>query len=130
MQAGFRTSLVTEYLTGEYYRLVEPLVYYTEVINREIVVPVGFVTDLESVPRWFPLAYSYLGHTSRRGGAIHDYLYRRDSDPIVGRAIADAVYREICGCVGNSSVQGWLKWCGVRAGGIGSYHKRVVAWEP
>ncbi len=122
------------------------MIYQSDLIKEEIVVPSGFCCDFESVPR-IPLIYACLGHTSQRGGCVHDYLYRKDGYPRVSRSQADAIYREISIIsavqyllaegkeptaiqMARIHSQAWSKWLGVRIGGAGSYHKKTVAWRP
>lgn len=69
----------------QYVMLTKPLVYYSRTLGI-IVVPAGFVTDLESVP--------LLRGTSKRAGVIHDYLSRFDSKPCVNKQLAADIYLE------------------------------------
>jgi hypothetical protein len=144
--AEFNSSLSCTQITDKVWRINLPLIYQSDLIKEEIVVPSGFCCDFESVPR-LPIVYMCLGHTSFRGGAVHDYLYRSDCSPCVTRAQADAIYREISvisaieyllaegkqpGKIQMARIysQAWSKWLGVRIGGAGSYHKKTVAWRP
>lgn len=144
--AEFKSSLSCTQITDKVWRINLPLIYQSDLIKEEIVVPSGFCCDFESVPR-LPIVYMCLGHTSFRGGAVHDYLYRSDCSPCVTRAQADAIYREISVIsavqyllaegkeptaiqMARIYSQAWSKWLGVRIGGAGSYHKKTVAWRP
>lgn len=144
--AEFNSSLSCTQITDKVWRINLPLIYYSDIIKAEIVVPSGFCCDFESVPR-LPIVYMCLGHTSFRGGAVHDYLYRRDCEPMVTRAQADAIYREISVIsavqyllaegkeptaiqMAQITSQAYAKWLGVRIGGASSYHKKTVAWRP
>lgn len=124
------TALKTEDIDNRYVRLTEEFVFVSKVLakagyNHVVRVPVDFVNDYESVPR-VPLIYWLLANTSKRGGVGHDYLYRKDSDPIVPRPIADKVYTEIMVARGNPWICRKLKYRGVRIGGGFSYHKLSV----
>lgn len=144
--AGFRSHLSATQLSDSIWRINLPLIYQSDIVKPEIIIPSGFCCDFESVPR-LPIVYMCLGHTSFRGGAVHDYLYRKDSYPRVSRAQADAIYREISVISAVQYIlesgkeptaiqmariysQAWSKWLGVRIGGAGSYHKKTVAWRP
>ena len=144
--AGFRSHLSATQLSDSIWRINLPLIYYSDIINAEIVVPSGFCCDFESVPQ-LPVVYMCLGHTSQRGGTVHDYLYRKDCEPMVTRAQADAIYREISVISAVQYIlesgkeptaiqmarihsQAWAKWAGVRAGGWKSYHKKSIHWGP
>ena len=144
--AGFRSHLSATQLSDSIWRINLPLIYQSDIVKPEIIIPSGFCCDFESVPR-LPVVYMCLGHTSQRGGTVHDYLYRRDCEPMVTRAQADAIYREISVIsavqyilesgkeptaiqIARIHSQAWSKWLGVRIGGAGSYHKKTVAWRP
>jgi hypothetical protein len=66
--------------------LTKPLAYYSAKLKTVIVVPAGFITDLESVP--------LLKGSSKRAGVIHDYLSRFDSWPCVNKQLAADIYLE------------------------------------
>lgn len=68
----------------------EPLVYRSDVASTIIKVPVGFVTDLASVPR-LPLIYILLNDIANQAGVIHHYLY---SVGTLSRVLADRVLYE------------------------------------
>lgn len=83
----FFTDLVTKELVGsKYAELERPFKYCSGVLDKVIIVPAGFVCDYESVPLFKA--------TSKRAGVIHDYLCRIDSDPVVSKQTAAAVYAE------------------------------------
>jgi len=64
-------------------------------------VPRGFIYDHESIP--------IIKGTSVRGGLVHDYLSRIDSVPVVTKAMAAKVYREVMTVQENSWWRKWLK---------------------
>jgi len=144
--ACFRSHISASQITDKIWRLNMPLIYQSDLIKEEIVVPQGFYCDGESVPR-IPLVYACLGHTSLRGGFVHDFLYRKGAHPSVSRAKADAIYREISILtaledlktegkhatvlrVAKIESQAWSKWAGVRAGGWMHWKKKTVDWRP
>ena len=91
------TQILTPLLTDNiddcrYVRLIQPFRFQSDVLAKYglksiVEAPIGFVQDFESVP--------IVKGTSKRAGTAHDYLCRIDSDPIVTKAIAAEVYREI-----------------------------------
>lgn len=86
IESKFFSDLHTVDLPHPHYvRLEKPLVFYSNKVGI-IVVPVGFITDLESIP--------LLKGTSKRAGVIHDYLCRFDSKPRVSKRVAASVYLE------------------------------------
>ena len=73
--------------SGKYARLAVPFKFYSRVLKRWVIVPEGFVFDFESVP--------FLRGTCPEAGCAHDYLCRKDSNPIVSKAMAAEVYFEV-----------------------------------
>jgi hypothetical protein len=91
--SAFLTELQMENATGKddgHWRLIAPLVYQSDVAKMTFTVPVGFVTDLASVPR-VPIAYLLAGGTSNEASVVHDFIY---STHPIDRATADAVLKE------------------------------------
>lgn len=122
--ARFITRLQSEDLDGDrvgYWRLLTPLVYYSAVLGRHVVMPAGSEANSYSVPA--ALAFIVWG-IDRRPAFIHDHLYG-GGEPGVTRAQADAVILEACESVGI----GWLRrrviFRGTRLGGW-AYFKRTA----
>ena len=105
----FKTPLVLEDKDGLVWKLHEPLVYLTKA-GRTIIVPVGFVTDLASIPRglWnlLPKSGAY-----NEAGVVHDYLYRING---VTRKEADEVFLQAMEELGVGRVRRTLMWSAVR----------------
>lgn len=99
-------------------RLTDDFRVHSAVINRDITVPAGFVCDGESV----------FFKSSTEAGVVHDYLYRRDSDPLVSRRIADDIFYEMSEIDGSRV--SWLKWAAVRLFSGRFYHKQSVRNVP
>jgi hypothetical protein len=81
-------------------RLLEPFTFYSEVLGRLVTIPAGFVFDLESVP--------LLRGTNPEAGAVHDYLCRIDSDPVVSKTVAAQVYQELQDYYDEQESGNWL----------------------
>jgi hypothetical protein len=116
----FLTRLVLEAASDQddgRWVLVQPLAYESDDAKRTITVPVGFQTDLASVPR-MPVIYWLAGDTSSAAAVVHDYLY---STGLVPRALADAVLREASMVTGVPRWRRWIMWAGVRIGGARHY---------
>lgn len=93
MTPGFLGPLRAELLddlTGgrEVWRLIEPLVYDSEVVGARLTVHAGFESDGESIPRGVAFVS---GPPCRKAGTLHDFLYRTR---LYERAVCDAIYRE------------------------------------
>jgi len=84
--------------------------------QEPIVVPQGFITDFNSVPRglwnWFP-PWEYL-----EAGIVHDYLYWLGKNT---RQEADEVHRLIVGLKGANILKRRVIYLGLRVGGQGSW---------
>lgn len=84
--AKFLTTLIARHSTPSetgteygYWYVEKELRYRSDILGRVVVVPVGFVTDFASVPRFLPLAYALFGSTANASAVIHDYLVRRST---------------------------------------------------
>lgn len=76
-----------EQIDGEGYRLLEPMVYYNPVTKVLEEVPIGFETNLLSVPRLLrPFVHP---SADIRAAIVHDYLYRYR---VVPRHVADVKF--------------------------------------
>jgi len=138
-RSRFLDPLCTRDLGPDLFVLTSELRYESVLLNETVHVPEGFQTDLDSVPRWLPLVYSFLHGKARAAGAVHDFLYqthrvnRRD----VTRDEADAVLDEAAASKGPGienlwAIQRWWLWSGVRAGGAAAWSsgpKRLKIWN-
>jgi hypothetical protein len=92
-------------------------------------IPIGFQTDYASVPR-VPIAFWLWGDRAHRPAVLHDYLYRKDSRPVVTKRVADRTFREAILSTEGRGPRGlfiaWGMWLGVWLGGRSSYHKLYV----
>ena len=87
IKAEFLTRLVTAELLGsKYAQLTEAFCFYSPSLRCQIMVPIDFICDYESVPLFKA--------TSKRAGVLHDYLCRLDSLPLVTKQQAATVYAE------------------------------------
>ena len=119
MKSQFKTHLEGRYLDDGRYVLSEDLVYFSELLNKDIIVPKGFETDFASVPR-VPIAYWLFGGKAHHESVVHDYLYRTNPH-ICTRRQADNVFKEAM----TSRKKGFFvkgsMWLGVRLGGKSSW---------
>ena len=87
MKTKFLSDLVVKDIFGSrYIELYLPFAYYSEILNKIVVIPVGFVCDKESIP--------LIKGTSNVGGVVHDYWCRKDSKPVVTKQQAADLYHE------------------------------------
>lgn len=93
---------------------VEQSLVYQGVIN--ITVPVGFETDLASIPRVFWLIIPHADKHIVEGAIVHDFIYSGKSD-VTSRSVADHFLREACKEMGAPPWYYWTVWAAVRAFG-------------
>lgn len=87
MKTAVKGTIKIERLPGtKFVRTIAPFPFYSVILGRWSEIPMGFIYDEESVP--------ILRGTNPEGGAIHDYLCRYDSDPVVDKFTAAKVYEE------------------------------------
>lgn len=110
MKPYFLTTLqITELPDGEW-ELVDGLAYHSEILDRIVVVPRGFKTDLASVPR-LPFVYMAAGGKANAPAVIHDFLYHTKA---CDRRTADSVFEEAMAVIGESWWRRKMMWLGVR----------------
>lgn len=89
------------------WQLLEPLPF-TDSEGVTHVVPAGYLTDLNSAPRYV-FVYRIAGNIAHRPCAVHDYLITSET---VTRERADAVFLEAMECIG---IEEWLRGAMFRA---------------
>ena len=95
----FKTRLVLE-VVDEGWQLTQPFIYHSELLNRDIELPTGYVTDLASVPRLFRFIVPVANAKNRRAAVVHDYLCTNPEGLVKDQKQADQVFREALGVVG------------------------------
>lgn len=120
---GFQTPLDVRRLADRQWRLLAPVEYISKTALTLIVVPVGFVTDFASVPRWLPHVYAALDDVGQPAAVVHDYLYQTHKiyHRRVTRPLADRVFLEALEALGVSAWRRGLMYAGVRLLGWGAY---------
>lgn len=108
------------------FTLVQPLVYESMVLDRIIIVPSGFQTDLASIPR--PL-WSILPPIGKYDAAavLHDYFYQTNG---VTRSQADAVLNEAMEVMHVTDTTRRLIYAGVRVLGWWRWRKYRSQVQP
>ena len=82
---GYFSDLMQQYVGAGEWELTEPLLYFG--LSDPIVVPSGFRTDMDSVPR-VPVVYAVFKGRAVRAAVVHDYLYETQR----GKAFADSTF--------------------------------------
>lgn len=128
--AKILTKLINEDIDSRFARLAARFAIRSDVLECEVEAPEGFVHDYESVP--------IIKGTSKRGGVIHDYLSRSDSNPVVTKKQAAKVYLEVMACRDglpdrgttfgaiNLFIRRWIKYGVVRVW-PGYFHRHKVS---
>ena len=99
MMSHFKTRLIMEAVDGGW-QLTQPFIYRSELLNCDIEVPTGYVTDLASVPRLFRFIVPVANAKNRRAAVVHDYLCTNPEGIVKDQKQADQVFREALGVVG------------------------------
>jgi len=100
------------------WRLLVEFDFASQVLERILRVPVGFVTDFASTPR---ILWSLLPPTGTysKAAMVHDDCYRTPG--ICTRRDADATFFEAMTALRVGWLTRWAMWAGVRVGGTRSY---------
>jgi hypothetical protein len=96
MMSHFKTKLILEVVDGGW-QVVQPFIYHSELLGRDIEVPTGYVTDLASVPRLFRFIVPVANAKNRRAAVVHDYLCTHPEGLVKDQKQADRVFREALG---------------------------------
>ena len=110
------SRLLSEYTKDKRFKLLEPLRYRAS--TGRVVVPEGFVTDMDSVPR-LPVAYAMFKGRAVKAAVIHDYLYSIQA----GKSYADNVFLEAMKAEGVAWYLRYPIYGAVVVGGHFSYNK-------
>jgi hypothetical protein len=110
--AGFITELNTKCINDDKWELITPLIYDSDVLQKQVVIPKGFSCDFASVPR-LPLAYLLAGGTAHKAAVVHDWLYRENG---CTRKQADETFLEAMKVTGISAWRRRIMYWGVRVG--------------
>jgi hypothetical protein len=105
------------------FKLLYPFSYYSDILGCIITVPMGFVTDLASIPR-LPVIYLLLNGIADEAGVVHDYAY---STGLIPRIKADMMLKEACISLGIPEWKAEAIYLGVRIGGSGHYASTYTA---
>jgi len=98
--ANFRTNLKTERDVGEeLFRLAAPLVYQSDLVAEDIIVPINYPTDFASIPQIFRSILPQNGKHIH-AAVVHDYLCTDGARFGISQKLADEVFYEamtVCG---------------------------------
>ena len=123
--AKFLTHLDGRWIDDERFMLLADLIYESDILGLQVIVPKGFITDFASVPR-VPVAYMLFGDRAHHESVIHDFFYQVH---ITTRAKADKVFLEAMKARGKKR---WIRvamYWGVAIGGRGSYKSGPARYQ-
>lgn len=104
------------------WRFGAPLVWCDPVFGR-LEAPVGFLTDLASIPRLFRnLPLLDPDGASRRPAALHDWLYGSTPGRRFGKPFADAFLEAALKAEGIHPAGAWVYWAAVHYFGASSWN--------
>lgn len=107
--SSFTSPLRVEYIDGFSWRILEPFDYYRTNDPASLIrIPVDFVTDFASVPRFFWQILPPLG-TYGKAAVVHDWVYATEC---FCRKECDAIFTEASYVLG---VPAWKVWPMTRA---------------
>ncbi len=113
----FKTGLSRGTVDARHDIVEKPLIFQGR--DQRFEVPVGFVTDMASVPRAFWTLWPPVGVYSL-AAVLHDYLY---ATGIVSRKDADGIFRRAMRVSGTGRFTRWPLYWGVRLGGWFAWRK-------
>lgn len=107
--------------------VTKKLVFISDLVGR-IEIPEGFETDFASVPR-VPFIYWFWGNRAHREAVLHDYLFRKDSNPLVSYSMANKVFLEAMAARDKNFAIRYPMYAGVCVGSFRSFHKKTVDYK-
>jgi hypothetical protein len=133
IRSGFVTDLDIKLCSQNediWYMDQTPLVYNSALLGCQVVIPSPiierpFYTDLASVPR-IPIIYEIWGNRAHREAVLHDYLFRKNSIPIVSFTTANRVFLEAMLSTGKPWRIAYPMFWGVMMLSYLSYHDKYV----
>jgi len=96
------------------FHVSKPLVFYSDVLEREITVPIGFETDFASIP-WFLQSLVQVNGPHIHAAVIHDFLCVYGKSFKVTQKQTDQVFLEAMQCLDVRVTQRSAMYIGVRA---------------
>lgn len=103
----------------DYWAVVSALTWESPTLH--LTIPVGFITDLASIPKVLRNTFDVEGR-SRAPAILHDWLYCTQHTT---RAFADSLLRQALVAYGESQATAWVYWAGVRLGGWLPWSERL-----
>jgi hypothetical protein len=120
-----RNPATRQQLEGDAWELLEPFWFLWAGADHPKVfqvVPVGFITDGLSIPRFYRWRFSATGK-GFRAAIAHDFLYRQ---ALVPRAVCDQIFRDGLKFCGVNVWERNVMWATLKVGGGFAYGKSLA----
>lgn len=118
--SAFKSDLIGK-ISGRRITLTQELVYVSDALNDAcVIVPVGFISDLASVPRGLWNIFPPWGPYSD-AAVVHDFLYQMQL--VKPRSLCDYVFLEAMAVKQCRAAQRYTIYLGVRVGGWRPWNK-------
>ena len=103
-------------VVDEGWQVLDTIIYYSDILDDEVIVPVGFFTDLASVPKPMRSIVPVANAKNRPAAIVHDYLCDESVQLVYGidQRMADAIFREALAVCKVNPVGRWVMWAPVR----------------
>jgi hypothetical protein len=97
----FHSALILKAVNNGW-EVIEDFGYTSELLNKDIIVPKGYFTDLASVPRLMRWIVPVANAKNRKAAVVHDYLCTHgvELEIVSNQKQADLVFREALGASG------------------------------
>ena len=99
---------------AERFHVSKPLVFWSAILEREIVVHIGFETDFASIP-FFMQSLIQVNGRHIHAAVIHDFLCVYRTALGITQKQVDSVFLEAMTCLGVRKTQRTAMYLGVRA---------------
>lgn len=113
--SSFPHTLKMEVVEGGW-KLLEPFPYKSGILGCIVIVPVGYVTDLASVPRLMRWLVPVANAKNREAAVVHDWLCSEEVQKKLGisQRKVDEVFREALRAADVGFIGRWGMWLPVR----------------
>jgi hypothetical protein len=96
------------------FRLAHPIIYYSSILDRDIIVPCPYETDFASIPKFLRDRICVNG-LHREAAIVHDYLCTHGYLMGVTQKQADRVFHEAMAVLNVPTIERWVMDRGVVA---------------
>lgn len=96
------------------FKLVHPVIFYSDILQRNIVVPYDYYTDFASIPQFLKDRIDVNGK-HREAAIVHDFLCTHGKDLDVSQRLADNVFEEAMIALEVPKLERWLMTQAVKA---------------